>query len=1091
MQRRLNSANFTRTYPNNLPPPPPPPGTQRKGTTCVGTSGGPSYFGTYDQGGNVEEFIEKGKLLALNSPYVPEDFVIGKGFQSIKYRSSLLDKSENPIAPISIMTKIVDYKALCETLLPTYCRHIPPEQHALNKIFVKDSDIVHLRANMLISGPGVPNNTHVLQITDDTYDLLNDDQLWKMIVISKEIDRSAIRFTESDALTESIEYNYEYVPYDENLYVQVGEVLVTDYIPADYAGDYDYVTRTLFVPESKMSEIRTGWSVYGDIFPGNGGAYVQYVGPVLIPFPETARTENFYEVVVNIPYDQSLVSFINGASGKYASVKIQFLSGFYGEDNLPGPFPQLKGPEPTNVRTNFRFAKITQGGSYETGQLAMDKDNYQNATYLPVNDTSLSVGFRIGSIHRTNNYTTARFYRNNVFGDDAILLAVSSVAPTFAQAEAIIMPGMGISGVGIDPDTRITTVNSLLLNSVEYITIGLDTPVLEDDIDYGNPPAAFVLLSVDITLSNPANVKDMVLVDEANNSPDGFTPGYGKVTKEYWIGKYPVTNGEYAAYLNHVNNIANNNTLNAFYNPAIDEDNPRMSVGIDRVAIMNVRPGIHEVRYAPVDGMEDHPVVGITWMQAARYCNWLHNTSMDWEDVNTNNGAYNMTLPVQTMPRQANARYFIPTQHEWYKAAYYGKQNGSFVYKKYPTGFDTAPAEVRYSTFVDRNDEIVADYWENTDAQGETWRTVADPVRRGSIHNFWDTTLFNKYAFYHNISLSRLNDGPRWICIFNKAMDNLDKYWSAVGFDMRPDQDYRGGFVANAGDISIYSRLKMNIEALNIRNKFFHGHKYNGIVPLGVNFFTDFTDNTIAHCRTFSAFSTEFNFRNDPNNTTRRICPVIEVGVNLRYINTYTDHEWSQIVSHELIHGLGFGTMFWSIPTDNLIQHPLDGGGSQTYISSEVAGSGNLDYLNTTQTYSNIVYGANSREAVPLESTGGAGTVGGHWENNFIDDGYCSDGLNCSNPIEYPGITNDLMIGNYRADTVISKLTVDLMSDMGWYIRSNAVADGEGDFVPDYGATVQSLSQESNSIQELSAMSQKIERRSKSRVLGKCSRCKK
>lgn len=1069
------------------------------GTTSVGTCGGPSYFGTYDQGGNVEEFIEKGVLLATNSTYVPEDFVVGKGFKSATHKSSLLEQSENPIAPVSIMSAVAGTN-ICR-IIPTACRWQPPGTLLGNKIFVKDSDSVHLRANMLVSGPGVPNNTKITQITDDRYDLYNDGDEWRLIVVSKNLNVNAYTFTDlREELTEQIEFNYEYVPYDENLYVQIGDVLVTDYIPTDYAGEYDYIDRTLFVPESKMSEIRTGWAVYGDGFPDSGGSYVQYVGPVLIPFPETGRTEKFYEVVVNVPYDQSNLSFVTGDSGRYASVKIKFLSGFYGEDNLPGSFPTLPGPKPINLRSNFGFAKATRGGSYETGVSALSKTGNKSNAYVPVDATSPSVGFRICSIHEELNYT-ARVYRPNYFNEDIIFIPVLDVAPTFEEAEEIIKVGMMVSAEPggsalarymIPPNSAtIIGVNNIFLDGDEYVTIQLDQDLKKDNVYSPNTISRDI--PVLITLSNPSHVLDMVLVDEENNPQDGFSPGYGRVNKKYWIGKYPVTNGEYAAYLNHINSIADDDTMNAFYNPAIDENNLRMAVGIDRHEEMDIFPGIHFLQYAPVDGMEDHPVVGITWMQAARYCNWLHNMSMDWHDINTNDGAYDMSLPVQTMPRKSDARYFLPNENEWYKAAYYGKYivsagwpaQTAFKYFEYPTGFDDPPAEALYNATIERNYfPMFWDHWEVDPTGGGWWETVEDPVRRGQVENLWESRLFNKYAFYHYLSVWS-GDYGRWFYIFNRAFDRLDTYWSSIGFTSVYDPSSRDDRRHLARDGNIYDRLKRNIEASDFANLFFYGHRFNGIIPIAINFFNNPNSNTIASCVAYGNLSTLINFRNIASNTTRNMCGGIDVNINRAYELTLSDNDWMQVISHELIHGLGFGTMHWSLPNENFIEHPLDDDNVQVYVNSENF----RDFFQTTIRYSQNAFGGNARRAVPFESAGGAGTAGGHWENNYIANGHCSPGMNCANA-DYPGISNDLMIGSYVRDAAISATTVAFVSDLGWYVRSGQASVGERNFTPDYGDTqTQSLSSVEGS--EIDIMSPTIEQQKRNNVIGRCSRSKK
>lgn len=86
------------------------------------------------------------------------------------------------------------------------------------------------------------------------------------------------------------------------------------------------------------------------------------------------------------------------------------------------------------------------------------------------------------------------------------------------------------------------------------------------------------------------------------------------------------------------------------------------------------------------------PAVNITWYQAARYCNWLTSG-------NVSNGAYTVSgaLVTAVTAHSGGAMnslistygtvYVLPTEDEWYKAAYY--KDGS--YSLYANGTGTAP----------------------------------------------------------------------------------------------------------------------------------------------------------------------------------------------------------------------------------------------------------------------------------------------------------------------------------------------------------------------------------------------------------------
>lgn len=90
----------------------------------------------------------------------------------------------------------------------------------------------------------------------------------------------------------------------------------------------------------------------------------------------------------------------------------------------------------------------------------------------------------------------------------------------------------------------------------------------------------------------------------------------------------------------------------------------------------------------------NRPVNLVSWYDAARYTNWLTTG-------NTENGVYEMTglTSVGTILPHVTAAailavpvaYFIPTENEWYKAAYHMNDGLTGNYWDYPTSSDTMP----------------------------------------------------------------------------------------------------------------------------------------------------------------------------------------------------------------------------------------------------------------------------------------------------------------------------------------------------------------------------------------------------------------
>jgi hypothetical protein len=101
------------------------------------------------------------------------------------------------------------------------------------------------------------------------------------------------------------------------------------------------------------------------------------------------------------------------------------------------------------------------------------------------------------------------------------------------------------------------------------------------------------------------------------------------------------------------------------------------------------------------------PATYITWNEAARFVNWLNT---DWGsvpaykftlnpgDVGYSANLNNIELWTAADPgfdaanpyRDSRAHFFLPSENEWYKAAYFDGTAG--VYYNYPTGSDTPPS---------------------------------------------------------------------------------------------------------------------------------------------------------------------------------------------------------------------------------------------------------------------------------------------------------------------------------------------------------------------------------------------------------------
>lgn len=88
----------------------------------------------------------------------------------------------------------------------------------------------------------------------------------------------------------------------------------------------------------------------------------------------------------------------------------------------------------------------------------------------------------------------------------------------------------------------------------------------------------------------------------------------------------------------------------------------------------------------------------MSWFDAARFCNWLHNgrPSGPQTAATTENGAYLLNGATSGVGITLNraAKYWIPTEDEWYKAAYHqpsGQGGDTDSYWLYPTRSNSVP----------------------------------------------------------------------------------------------------------------------------------------------------------------------------------------------------------------------------------------------------------------------------------------------------------------------------------------------------------------------------------------------------------------
>jgi sulfatase modifying factor 1 len=183
-----------------------------------------------------------------------------------------------------------------------------------------------------------------------------------------------------------------------------------------------------------------------------------------------------------------------------------------------------------------------------------------------------------------------------------------------------------------------------------------------------------VLASVSLVSSASAVVSiDYVSVGNAGNANDAT--GYGGVAYNYRIAKNETTIGQYAEFLN----------AKAKSDPyALYNTNMTMSYinGISRSGTSG------SYSYTVNPGSANKPITYVSWFDAARFCNWMQNGQ---GSGSTETGAYTLNGTMSGIYAVTpGAQTWIPSENEWYKAAYYdATKGGTGGYWQYPTQSNT------------------------------------------------------------------------------------------------------------------------------------------------------------------------------------------------------------------------------------------------------------------------------------------------------------------------------------------------------------------------------------------------------------------
>jgi formylglycine-generating enzyme required for sulfatase activity len=190
-----------------------------------------------------------------------------------------------------------------------------------------------------------------------------------------------------------------------------------------------------------------------------------------------------------------------------------------------------------------------------------------------------------------------------------------------------------------------------------------------------------------VTVGNPGNPGEQ---SRLSSSDPTF---YGGVDYTFSMGKFEVTAGQYTELLNAVAATDTHDLYDSRMD--YDADPSRNGCNIKREGASG------SFTYSVAPDWANRPVNYVSWADAARFANWLHNGQPTGAQdlTTTEDGSYfingiheSADQLLEDVVREPDATWVIPTDNEWYKAAFHKNDGVTGNYWNYGTSSDLRPA---------------------------------------------------------------------------------------------------------------------------------------------------------------------------------------------------------------------------------------------------------------------------------------------------------------------------------------------------------------------------------------------------------------
>ena len=231
--------------------------------------------------------------------------------------------------------------------------------------------------------------------------------------------------------------------------------------------------------------------------------------------------------------------------------------------------------------------------------------------------------------------------------------------------------------------------------------------------DVFNLGAGFTNLET-VTVGDPGNAGELSGSGAGGYGSDRIC---GSVGYNYRIGKYEVTAKQYTDFLNAKANVSDPYGL---YNSSMWSDS--YGCKIQRSGTSG------SYTYSVASDWANRPVNYVSYWDSLRFANWLGNGQ---GAGSTETGAYTLNdyngMDGRDIQRNANWKWAMTSEDEWYKAAYYKGGSTNAGYWDYPTKSNTAPSNEGSDGYTDPGNH--ANYNNNG-------YTIGSPYYRTNVGEF-------------------------------------------------------------------------------------------------------------------------------------------------------------------------------------------------------------------------------------------------------------------------------------------------------------------------------------------------------------------